>query len=106
MACALARKACRDGFHARYTRLPRLLQELPIAKADGRYPKFLRDRHNRKSTLITSQLPIDKWHDYIGEPTLADAILGRLVHNAHKINLKGESMRKKIDYLTTNTDKE
>ena len=50
--------------------------------------------------------PFDKWHDYLGEPTLADAILDRLVQNAHKLNLKGESMRKKTDYLTTNTDKE
>ena len=60
-------------------------------------------RHNRKSTLITSQLPLDKWHDYIGEPTLADAILDRLVHNAHKLNLKGESMRKNNTNLTTDT---
>ena len=107
---------------------------LPIAKADGRYPKLLReyakpdllilddwglinlnddsrrdlleildDRRNRKSTLVTSQLPPDKWHDYIGEPTLADAILDRLVHNAYKINPKGESMRKNNPDLTTDT---
>ena len=125
LACALAHKACRDGRTARYLRLPRLLQDLPVAKADGRYPKLLRDyakadlivlddfglialnddarrdlleilddRHGRKSTLVTSQLPIDTWHDYIGEPTLADAILDRLVHNAYRLNLKGESMRK------------
>ena len=50
---------------------------------------------NARSTLITSQLPVEHWHDYIGEPTLADAILDRLVHNAHKLTLKGESMRKK-----------
>ena len=56
--------------------------------------EILDDRHGRKSTLVTSQLPIDTWHDYIGEPTLADAILDRLVHNAYRINLKGESMRK------------
>jgi len=137
LACALAHKACRDGHTARYARLPRLLQELPIAKADGRYPKLLRDyakpdllilddwglinlnddarrdlleilddRHNRKSTLVTSQLPLDTWHDYIGEPTLADAILDRLVHNAFKLNLKGESMRKRNTHLTHNTDNE
>lgn len=137
LACALAHKACRDGHTARYTRLPRLLQELPIAKADGRYPKLLRDyakpdllilddwglihlnddarrdlleilddRHNRKSTLVTSQLPLEKWHDYIAEPTLADAILDRLVHNAFKLNLKGESMRKNNAHLTPTTSNE
>lgn len=132
LACALAHKACRDGHTARYLRLPRLMQELPIAKADGRYPKLLRefakaqllilddwglipmnddtrrdlleildDRHNQRSTLVTSQLPVDTWHEYLGEPTLADAILDRLVHNAYRIKLKGESMRKKSINLTT-----
>lgn len=132
LACALAQKACRDGRSVRYLRLPRLLQDLPIAKADGRYSKLLRDyakadlvvlddfglmpmndeirrdlleilddRHNLKSTLVTSQLPVDKWHDHIGEPTLADAILDRLVHNAYRLNLKGESMRKTKARLTS-----
>lgn len=131
LACALAHKACRDGRSARYLRLPRLMQDLPIAKADGRYPKLLRelakvdllilddwglmpindetrrdlleildDRHNQRSTLVTSQLPVDTWHEYLGEPTLADAILDRLVHNAYRITLKGESMRKKNANLT------
>lgn len=131
LGCALAQKACRDGHTARYLRLPRLMQELPIAKADGRYPKLLRelaktellilddwglmpmndetrrdlleildDRHNQRSTLVTSQLPVDTWHEYLGEPTLADAILDRLVHNAYRIKLKGESMRKKHVNLT------
>jgi DNA replication protein DnaC len=53
------------------------------------------DRYQRKSTIITSQLGADHWHDYIGDPTLADAILDRLVHNAYRINLKGESVRKR-----------
>jgi DNA replication protein DnaC len=53
------------------------------------------DRFDKKSTLITSQLPVDAWHRHLDDPTLADAILDRLVHNAHKIELKGESMRKK-----------
>jgi DNA replication protein DnaC len=125
LACALGHKACRDGYSARYLRLPRLMQDLPIAKADGRYGKLLRDyakadlvifddwglmpmngdirrdlleilddRHNRRSTLVTSQLPIEQWHDYIGEPTIADAILDRLVHNAYRLDLDGPSMRK------------
>jgi len=131
LACALAHKACRDGHTARYLRLPRLMQELPIAKADGRYPKLMRelaktellilddwglmpmndetrrdlleildDRHDQRSTLVTSQLPVDTWHEYLGEPTLADAILDRLVHNAYRLKLKGESMRKKHSHLT------
>jgi DNA replication protein DnaC len=127
MACALGQKACREGYSALYLRLPRLLQEIPIAKADGRYPKFmaslakadlillddwglavlsdenrrdllelLEDRHGRRATLVTSQLPLDHWHQALGDPTLADAILDRLVHNAYKIALKGDSMRKRL----------
>jgi DNA replication protein DnaC len=56
--------------------------------------EVLDDRYDRASTLITSQLPLEQWHAYLGEPTVADAILDRLVHNAHKLNLKGASMRK------------
>lgn len=114
-----------------YFRLPRLLQELSIAKGDGRYGKILKtlarihlliiddwgiakfikeqrhdlleileDRHGLRSTLVTSQVPVEHWHDIIGDHTIADAILDRLVHNAYKINLKGESMRKKQTKLT------
>jgi len=57
--------------------------------------EILEDRYDRRSTLVTSQLPVGHWHEAIGDPTLADAILDRLVHNAHKLALKGESMRKK-----------
>ena len=57
--------------------------------------EVIEDRHGLRSTLIASQLPIEHWHDYIGEATLADAILDRLLHNAHRLPLKGESMRKK-----------
>ena len=57
--------------------------------------EVLEDRHDRGSTIITSQLPTQHWHEVIGDPTLADAILDRLLHNAHKLVLKGESMRKK-----------
>ena len=56
--------------------------------------EILEDRYDKKSTLITSQLPVEQWHTYIDEPTLADAILDRLVHNSHRITLKGGSMRK------------
>jgi len=59
-----------------------------------------------RSTIVTSQIPVNKWHDIIGDPTLADAILDRLVHNAYKINLKGESMRKKKAKLTPPTESE
>ncbi|MBM9615010.1 IS21-like element helper ATPase IstB [Desulfobulbus rhabdoformis] len=62
--------------------------------------EILEDRHGLKSTLVTSQLPVDHWHEQIGDPTVADAILDRLVHTAHKIQLKGESMRKKKANLT------
>ena len=127
LACALGHQACRVGLTALYLRLPRLLQELPVAKADGRYGKLmgtlaktdvlilddwalaplseenrrdllevLEDRHDRRATIITSQLPLEHWHAALGEPTLADAILERLVHNAYKIVLKGDSMRKRL----------
>lgn len=62
--------------------------------------EVIEDRHGRRSTLITSQLPTDHWHDYIGEATLADAILDRLLHGSHRLNLRGESMRKTNDQLT------
>jgi DNA replication protein DnaC len=131
LATALAHKACRDGYTARYLRLPRLLQNLQRARGDGSYVKqleqlahfdvlilddwglavldetaqrdvleILDDRFNRRSTLVTSQLPVSHWHTYLGQATLADAILDRLVHNAYKIELKGESMRKMMGPLT------
>lgn len=62
--------------------------------------EILEDRHGLRSTLVTSQLPIKNWHEQIGDPTLADAILDRLVHNAHKIELDGDSMRKMKANLT------
>jgi DNA replication protein DnaC len=52
------------------------------------------DRYGRSATLITSQIPVDRWHDLIGDPTLADAILDRIVHNAHRLTLRGDSLRK------------
>ena len=62
--------------------------------------EVLEDRQSISSTIIATQVPIENWIEYIGDPTLADAILDRLVHNAHKINLKGESMRKIKSSLT------
>ena len=57
--------------------------------------EIFEDRHGKKSTLITSQLPVNKWYEIIGEPTIADAILDRLVHSSHRLALSGDSMRKK-----------
>jgi hypothetical protein len=57
--------------------------------------EVLEERHGRRSIIVTSQIPVDRWHDVIGDPTYADAILDRLVHNAHRINLGGESLRKR-----------
>ena len=56
--------------------------------------EILEERYGRRSTIITSQIPVDKWHDLIGDPTYADAILDRIVHNAHRINLTGHSLRR------------
>jgi DNA replication protein DnaC len=62
--------------------------------------EVIEDRHGRRSTLIASQLPIEHWHDYIGEATIADAVLDRLLHGAHRLNLSGDSMRKSKAKLT------
>jgi DNA replication protein DnaC len=68
--------------------------------------EVIEDRHGSGSTIVTSQLPVEHWHEVIGDPTIADALLDRLVHNAHKITLKGDSMRKRkaqIDSERRNT---
>jgi len=57
--------------------------------------EIIEDRHQKSSTIIASQLPVEKWYDVIGESTIADAILDRLVHTSHRVELSGESMRKK-----------
>lgn len=62
--------------------------------------EIVEERHSHASTVVASQLPVDLWHEQIGDPTIADAILDRLVHNAHKIALKGGSLRKKYADLT------
>ena len=73
----------------------------PLTAAERRdLLEILDDRYNRSATLITSQFPVNTWHDLIGEATIADAILDRLVHSAHKITLRGDSMRKLRSPLT------
>ncbi len=99
-ALALARG---DG---RYARLLKALSRVELLILDdwGLAPltgeqrrdllEVVDDRHQRGSTIITSQVPIDQWHEVIADPTIADAVLDRLVHNAHRLELKGDSMRK------------
>ena len=58
--------------------------------------QIIEDRHNKYATIITSQLPVSAWHQYINDNTIADAILDRIIHQAHRIDLKGESLRKNI----------
>jgi len=69
------------------------IQKLTTAQRND-LMEVIEDRHGRRSTLIASQLPVDHWHEYLGEATLADAILDRLLHGSHRLNLTGESMRK------------
>lgn len=126
VACALAQKACRDGYSALYVRAPALFRDLAIARADGSlrsvFARFGRidvlviddwamaplaeterrdfweiceDRYQTRSMVLTSQLPVARWHEQIGDATAADGILDRLVHNAHRIEMRGDSMRKK-----------
>jgi len=65
--------------------------------------EIVEDRYGKGSTLITSQLPVEAWHEVIGEPTFADAILDRLIHNAYRLNLDGPSLRKKKEKAPTKT---
>lgn len=126
LGAAFAEAACRHGFRALRVRVPRLLGELAIARADGSYHaalgrlakldvlvlddllvspltdterrdllEVLEDRYGRSSTVVTSQVPTKSWHEALSDPTVADAICDRLVHNAHVLSLKGGSFRKK-----------
>jgi DNA replication protein DnaC len=128
LACALAQKACREGYSAYYARMPRLFAQLELAHGDGSFTRLFRfltkvnllilddlgpdrlnasqrrdlmeiveDRHGRASTLIASQLPVKAWHDLIGEPTFADAILDRLVHNAYRLELDGQRSMRQLE---------
>lgn len=125
LGCALGREAARKGLSVSYQRMPRMMEDMEVAHADGSLPalrtklaktrllilddwgvapitsrgrqnllEVIDDRVPGGSVLITSQLPVKTWHDYLGEPTVADAILDRLLHNKHAIELKGDSMRK------------
>ena len=67
--------------------------------------EILDDRYDRRSTLITSQIPVEQWHTYLQDPTIADAILDRLIHNSYRLTLKGESMRKQKTTLAARTAK-
>jgi DNA replication protein DnaC len=127
VACALGQNACRRGHRVLYRRVPRLLDELALARSEGTCARLLarlskidvlvlddwglgslkeaqrhdllevvEDRYARVSTVITCQLPIDKWHQWIGDPTIADAILDRLVRNAYKVELTGPTRRQEI----------
>src|SRR5882757_9571218 len=89
IACALGHKACRDNRSVQYHRVPRLFEALALARGDGRYGRLL-----KTIGRVQLQIPVEHWHDIIGDPTLGDAILDRLVHNAHRLQLSGESMRK------------
>jgi DNA replication protein DnaC len=126
LACALAHKACRDGFTVLHKRTSELFRELAVAHADGSFGRLLLklsrldvlllddfamtpfkdserrdfleicdDRYQRRSLILTSQIPVAHWHEQIGDPTVADSILDRIVHNAYRVELNGESMRKK-----------
>jgi DNA replication protein DnaC len=126
LACALAHKACRDGFFAIHKRMAELFRDLAVARADGSIGSVLAklartdvlvlddfamapmkdserrdfleicdDRYQRRSTVLTSQVPVAHWHEQIGDPSIADSIMDRLVHNAHRMDLDGESIRKK-----------
>lgn len=125
LGAALAEAACRHGYRALRTRVPRLLGELAVAHADGSYTatlsrlakldvlvlddlliaplkdgerrdllEVLEDRYDQRSTVVTSQVPTKSWHEMLADPTVADAICDRLVHNAHVLSLKGPSIRK------------
>lgn len=135
IACALAQHAIRDGHRAIYVRVPRLLDDLALARADGRLAKVMsslarcdvlllddfllrslsddqaadvleviEDRAT-KSTIITSQLPVAHWHEGLGDPTVADAMLDRLLERAHRIELVGESRRRAKRFAADSHDK-
>ena len=110
LACALGRQACMLGYRTLYLSVNRFIESVANARLIilddfGLQPldhpmkltllQILEDRYAKGATIITSQLPVKSWYEYIAEPTLADAIMDRLTSYAHKIELKGESLRNK-----------
>jgi DNA replication protein DnaC len=107
VACAFGHQACVMGYKTLYLNLNRFIEKITLLILDdfGLTPldqntrlallQILEDRYGKKSVVIASQLPVAKWHESIAEPTLADAIMDRLLANAHRLELKGESLRKK-----------
>ena len=113
--CYTLSMARADGSYARVlTRLARtallVLDDFalaPLTDPERRdLLEVIEDRHGTGATIIASQLPVEHWHEMIGDPTIADALLDRLVHNAHRITLKGESMRKKKRSIDTKEKKD
>ena len=109
IASAIGYEACKNGVRTLYSNASKLMGQLKMAKNKGLDDLFLigldarersilmeiiEDRHGLKSIIITSQLPVESWYDAIGDSTVADAILDRIVHTAHKIELTGDSVRK------------
>jgi DNA replication protein DnaC len=125
LACALGHSAARLDHSVRYYKTTRLVEEMALAHAQGKWERLLArlarfellilddwgiapltaaqgrdlleivdDRVQRRATVVSSQLPVDKWHEHVADPTVADAILDRLVHGAYRFELKGESQRK------------
>lgn len=109
VACALGEQACQQHIQVVYYRLTRLLDDLNIGHADGiddwgleklntrqssDLLEVMEDRYQRGSTIIISQLPVSEWYKLVGNPTVADALMDRLLHNGHRVELRGESMRK------------
>jgi len=79
----------------------------PLSEAERRGVwEICEDRYQTRSTVLTSQLPVSRWHEQIGDPTIADGILDRLVHNAHRIEMRGDSMRKKRNLSQDESDQE
>ena len=97
LACALAHAAIRNGHTALYLRAPRMLDDLLIRRLTSEQAadllEVIEDRAQLRSTIITSQLPVSMWHEALGDATIADAVLDRVLQNAHRIELSGESMR-------------
>ena len=95
-------RTCDGSYSKRLNRLGKtdvlLLDDWGLSKLTAEQRRdlleILEDRHGSRSTIVTSQLPLDQWHNSVGDATLADAIMDRLVHNAYKIKLEGESLRK------------